>query len=86
MTKEKFDILFAVQKEELIANYGTFIRTRLVGNYLCDIYLYDDFYIIFFYLYNQLDAINCQCLNSLDEMEHFLTSLIDIKIDAFAVK
>ncbi|GEM_PF-3542349 len=75
MTRQSFGLLDVVQQDELVDTYGLFVRTQLIKEYLCDIYLYDNFYVVFFYPINQSGLIRSSCINNLDYLEVFINSI-----------
>ena len=72
MIRSNFETLNIDQQQELVNEYGIFIRTQLISDHLCDIYLYDTFYVVFFYLCDQAGPIKSKCFNTLDHLEIFI--------------
>ena len=75
MTREDFSMLEVAQQEEMVDTDGIFIRTQLIGQYLCDLYLYSTYYVLFFYIFNHSKITKSQCFTSLDHIELFVDSI-----------
>ncbi|MEO5996064.1 MAG: hypothetical protein ABIN89_05045 [Chitinophagaceae bacterium] len=78
MNKQDFEFLFVDHQKILIDQYGTFIRTVIIKNYMCSIYLYDTFYVAF-YLSNPTKPVKSKCFTNLDFIEQFFESLEMVK-------
>ena len=70
-----FGLLDISQQEELIGKYGKFIRTEATGDYLHDIYIYDAFYVLFYYLLNEGGTIKSKCFLTLGHAKPFIDLL-----------
>ena len=75
MTEQEFDILDLAQQEELVQRFGTFIKTELVGQHLCDIYSYNNFTVVFYYLCDGHSTILCKCFHDPTGIEYFIYTL-----------
>jgi hypothetical protein len=75
MTQYDFTILDISQQEELMQRFGKFIQTQLIGHHLCDIYSYNDYFVVFYYLSHADSTIRCKCFPDLTGMELFILAL-----------
>ena len=75
MTKLEFVSLDITQQQDLIKMHGKFIKSQAVGNYLCDTYQYEAFYVIFFCLIARPGITNCQCFDNTNHIRHFINSI-----------
>ena len=49
MTIEEFNNLTEIEQDEVVANSGTYLVNYVQGNYMCDVYKVDYFFVKFCY-------------------------------------
>jgi len=75
MTKDDFGLLDVSQQEELVQKYGEFVHTKIIGQHLCDVYMYDTFYVLFYYLLDDVGIVKSHCFNSVNNIEFYINSI-----------
>jgi len=75
MTKYSFEQLDITQQQELTEQYGEFLRTQTVENYIYDTYLYDTFYVVYYCSIDNPGEPRCKCFATTDFVENFIRSV-----------
>ena len=75
MIKQHFELLGITRQQEIIETEGKFMQTQAIGNYICDTYQYDDYFVIFFCLIAHSGEPNCRCFENSNHIQLFINSI-----------